>query len=481
MSYKSRSLYSGDDPTNTFHSNGFDFAELANYNSSSSSSSSAGNQGVTVEDEPADAALDDGDDADADGIGDVTKKGAHEDKKEDGVEGAEGPEEVHGEYERDEVPTMGKKSFLYGSKMADHQWFLNQAPLTRGDALRGMTKMERFIFEFLILLTPLLLIAKIWQFAQKSVAWLWARTGRITGSTTGTAVGQQRGTPIMKGPFESLYAKFKGNKASKWGSGKEVYGTQCYCNDFKRLVTTVFREQRASGAIQATMADGETNGYFTFRNQKIPVPDINNEPSVEVRHYGLLIDPWNHQRGVSPDGVCFINGLAVGVLEVKCAYANDKSLYVNVRLYYFSQLMNELYLGHILWPTIHWLDFVVWSPQHFTVDTYTLDTGYFYNWYAPRELKFYFGLFIKTLAEKMYLTAQQETKDVSPSDEMVERVITRDLTMPFLEPPPPPPEEEDPNAVSGQGAMDPMDPIDNPSSADDWEKQLQEMDLDFAQ
>ena len=42
------------------------------------------------------------------------------------------------------------------------------------------------------------------------------------------------------------------------------------------------------------------DGYFIFRNQKIPVPDINEDPTVEVQHFGLLIDPWNHHRGVSP-------------------------------------------------------------------------------------------------------------------------------------------------------------------------------------
>jgi hypothetical protein len=399
-------------------------------------------------------------------------------------------EEVHGEYERDEdserVPGLAKKSFLRNLEPDDHQRFLAQAPMTRGDALRNMNPIERMIFDFLIILTPIILLSKIWQFPQKSGPWLWARTGRLTGSHTGVAVGHQRGTPVMRGPYESTYMKFKGNKASMWGSGKEVYATQCYVNDLKRLVTTVFREQRKSGAIQATMADGEHDGYFIFRNQKIPVADINDEPSVEVRHYGLLIDPWNHNRGVSPDGVVFINGVAVGVLEVKCP-DQGRSLYLNIKPYYFDQIMSEMYIGHLYWPTIHWVDYVVWSPRNFTVDTFTFDARYYYGWYGPRELKYYYRLYLKTLGEKMYLLAQQETQDITPNDETIRKVIEREFTMPKFQPPPvvaPPPshtvfaDDSVLTTQSGQGQMHSISPT-KTSIDPDFERQLLEMDLDF--
>lgn len=381
-------------------------------------------------------------------------------------------EEVHGEYERDasDATPLSKQSFLSHLKADDHLRFLAMAPLTRGDALRNMSPLDRIIFEVIVLLTPLLLIRKIWQFAQKSAQWLWARTARLTGSHTSIAVGHQRGTPIMKGPYESIYFKFKGNRASMWGSGKEVYATQCYCNDFNRIVTNVFREQRRSGQIQETMEDGEHNGYFIFRNQKIPVADINDEPSVEVRHYGLLIDPWNHHRGVSPDGVVFINGLAVGVLEVKCAYAQDKSLYVNIKPYYIDQIMSELYLGHLYWPTAHWVDFVVWSPQHFTVDTFTFDAAYYYGWYAPRELKYYFRIYLKTLSERLYHVTQEETKNSNPTLEDVRRQAEKDFVMPEAPPPPPPSTFAPAPASPTAAAAAPLDP--------DWQQHLLQIDLD---
>jgi hypothetical protein len=414
--------------------------------------------------------------------------------------GEEGEVEVHGEYERDETdaPPMRRKSFLAGMDPSDNLAWLRLPPLTRGDALRGMNPIERMVFEFLIIMTPLLLVSKVWQFAQKSAAWLWARTGRLTGSHTGTAVGHQRGTPVLKGPYESQYFRFKGNVASRWGSGKEVYATQCYVNDFNRLVTSVFREQRQSGSIQRTMADGRHDGYFVFRNQRIPVADIDQEPNVEVRHYGLLIDPWNHHRGVSPDGVVFINDLAVGVLEVKCAYAQEKSLYVNIKPYYIDQIMTEMYIGHLYWPTIQWVAFCVWSPDHFTSDVFTFDAKYYYQWYGPRELKYYFRLYLKALAEKVYLTAQQESGEHNPCPDSIRRVIERDYTLPDIPvAPPTPPHTPLPTTVlyaeatdappgyvanSGQGSLGSSGSHCGTEAqmSTEWARQLLEMDLDFA-
>lgn len=338
-------------------------------------------------------------------------------------------EEIHGEYERDEseTPDMAKRSFLAKVTMEDHQRFLNLPPMTRGEALRGMGILDRMIYEMLILLSSLTLLCTIWQYAQKSTLWLWARTGRITGSTTAAAVGHQRGTPVCKAAYQSLWTKFKGNVASQWGSGKEVYATQCYVNDLLRIVVTEFRKQRREGKVQKTKS-------FVFRGQTIPVPDVNQDPVVEVRHYGLFIDPWNHHRGVSPDGVVFINDVACGALEVKCAYADRFALYANIHPYYYDQIMCELYLCNRYWPTIRWLDFQVWAPDNFVVDTYTLNTDYFFHWYAPREIRYYFRLFLKAMSEKMCFTAEQETKPgVKPTDEHVRNVMKKQFAMPVEE------------------------------------------------
>jgi hypothetical protein len=339
---------------------------------------------------------------------------------------------LFGEYEREDeedAPELRKKAWLFQVPKHWNLRWLAEPPLTRTWALKHMEPSERAIYEYLVILSPLQWLREIWRFSQKTKGWLWARKARLTGSVTGKAVGHLRGTPILTAPYEDVWSKFKSGFAMAWGSGKEVYGTQCYANDLKRLVTAVFRRQRR------TDPDGmRRRKTFVFRNQEIPVIHIDLDPDVEVRHYGLLIDPWNHHRGVSPDGVVFINGTPVGVLEVKCAFAKQKALYVNIKTYYYNQLMSELYIAHRYWPQIRWCDFVVWSPQNFTVDTFTFDATYYYLWYGPRELKYYFRLHLPTIADRLKLLAQQEVrKGEETLVQAFQRVMRRELRMPPLE------------------------------------------------
>jgi hypothetical protein len=239
-----------------------------------------------------------------------------------GVTKLDEEDETGGEWEQDETDANegAALSWLKDVTADQNLQFLAKPPISRGDSLRRMSLVERMIFAFIVLLSPIDLLARIWSLPQKSDAWKWARTGRITGSSTGACVGQQRQTRVKKVAYSAVYLKFKGNAATQWGSGKEVYATKCYANDLQRLVTETFRKQRRSGTIQATATE-EGKMHFVFRNQQIPVLDLDADPSVEIRHYGLMIDPWNHWRGVSPDGVIFINNTPCGVLEAKCAFS----------------------------------------------------------------------------------------------------------------------------------------------------------------
>src|SRR5688572_15646957 len=124
-----------------------------------------------------------------------------------------------------------KESWLAAVSAEENQEWLAEPPLRRGDALRNMSADEYAVFSFLVALRPMTLLARVWQFPQKSEPWKWARTGRITGSSTGAAVGQQRKTRVKKAAHAAVYLKFKGSAATIWGSGKEVYATKCYAND----------------------------------------------------------------------------------------------------------------------------------------------------------------------------------------------------------------------------------------------------------
>ena len=169
----------------------------------------------------------------------------------DGKEEEEMEEMEHGQYDSDDKSDktgLSRRSFLFRMDMDKHRQFLRQASWTRSSVLKNLGMIERSIYEFLILLKPVSLISAIWRFPQKSAQWHWARTCRLTGSVTGAIAGQQRGTPVCRAPFDTIWLKFKGGPATIWGSGKKLYGTQCYIDDFQRVVVGEFRRQRKLGS-----------------------------------------------------------------------------------------------------------------------------------------------------------------------------------------------------------------------------------------
>ncbi len=329
-----------------------------------------------------------------------------------------------GQFEREESRLEGASESRYArTNTALHQAFLEKPCPVRGDALRSMTPIEQMIFNYVVAIRPANLLQTISRFPQKSAEWKWARNGRITGSATGPAIGYHRKSPALKAAWASIYTTFKGCAPTEWGSGKEVYAVRCYIEDLNRLVSKVFRAQRKSGIVAKT-------NTFVFRGQTIPVPDINCDPIVSIRHYGLLIDPWNHFRGVSPDGIIVINGVVAGCLEVKCPFGKQKSLYPIIPKYYFSQLQCEMYISRIFWPDVRWLDFVVWSPYGWTCETVPFEEDWFNNYYAPRELRYYFSAYLPLLAEKCFYQTKKAFRTATPTMENVATMLARIFAFP---------------------------------------------------
>lgn len=258
-----------------------------------------------------------------------------------------------------------------------------------------MSMTEWIVFLFLIVLHPFEhMVKQIARFPQKSKTWLLARQGRLTGSMAAAAVGHSRiNFPLQKAKeSQQEYVRIS-SLPMDWGSGKELYGTQSYVNDLRDQVHATFIEQRLAAAKEHGPAFYDKWKYFLFRHQWIPVgEDPAILPQVQVRGYGFTINvSW---RGMSPDGIVFINDLAVGCIEVKCAFKDNFALYPNIYEYYYDQLQCELYIGKSIFPTLQWLDFINWTPDGFTVDEYLLDEEYMYTWFLPREIRYYFRVFL---------------------------------------------------------------------------------------
>lgn len=321
----------------------------------------------------------------------------------------------------------GNESIFYRVGNEENQTFLNMNPHFHSTVyLNQMTKLQQLVFYFMIEIKPLSLLLDIVQYPQKSQKWKKARVGRMTGSVAASAVGQQRITKVKKAAWDIIYKIFKPVPATIWGTDHEPDATQSYVNDLYLNVVKIFREQRKNGSIE------QQNNHFLFRGQLIPIINIKKDPIIEIRHYALLIDPYNPWRGMSPDGVIFINDVAVGVLEVKCPYGSYTQqywLYVNMKTYYYNQTQCELYLCNLYWPTIKWVDFVVWSPTLFTVETMIFDAEYFYSWYLPRELRFYFHCYLPILVERLLYLTRKEYLTLFPSVEQMLIILKKHFSL----------------------------------------------------
>lgn len=314
---------------------------------------------------------------------------------------------------------VSQKSVLARIASTSHDLFLRRKPKTRTDYLNGMTYLERMLFEKAVLFRNPDSCLQILTHKQKSHRWLWSRQGRITGSVSGSCVGQNPYCRVLKSAWESVYqVKYKDEddkkqeEAPKWGEDHETQAAQDYLNDLNKHVQNKYSE-----------AKREEKSHFQFRSVSFTTT---REPVVEIRCFNLMIDFENHWRGMSPDGIVFVNGVPVGIIEIKCPYSLQKDtkyyIYPVIKSYYYNQLQSNMYIAHkyFRFPTTPWCDFIVWTPQAFTVEHFEFDADYFLHWYLPRELRFYFEIYLPCLAERMYLIHHLTQ---TPIDKVIEKVL----------------------------------------------------------
>ena len=90
--------------------------------------------------------------------------------------------------------------------------------------------------------------------------------------------------------------------------------------------------------------------------------------------------------------------------------------------------MTEMYNCHLFWPTIAWVDFVVWSPHNFTVDTFTFDPHYYFKFYAPLEFK-YLRLFHYLGRKNLSISSKRFTSMI-PTHGQIQTTIKQQFTLP---------------------------------------------------
>lgn len=258
--------------------------------------------------------------------------------------------------------------------------FLTTPPMRKSDGLIHMTFTEKCLFEHRVLLS-MDEINHLHQEPQGGAFWLGIRTvPSDTSSKSGDMLGltpYKDALPINSA-FRSVYQNFKGIPQTQWGIDIENYISQSYVNELTLRVVKAFRNQRKKGMVHSKHL------FFTFRGQKIPVPDLNKDPVVECKNNSTMAIPGYHAGKHSNDDIVFINGVACGLAEYKAPapkkllpnefiYVNhDKKrvesvneffqdrfvLYPDTPIYQYSQLQRNLYATRYYFPTIRWIDHV---------------------------------------------------------------------------------------------------------------------------
>jgi putative phage-type endonuclease len=186
------------------------------------------------------------------------------------------------------------------------------------------------------------------RFEQRTPEWFSSRQYRLTGSNFGSACGKNPWSSPAKLLQQMLWPDiFKGNAACDWGTAKEPVACERY--------------------------EKETGAKVVHTGLVVP-----------VAHGGIF--------GVSPDGIVVEGKKSVGCIEIKCPFS--KRVYPSIPPMYMCQMQGIM--GFLKLP---WCDFVVWTPDDFSIERVPFDKPFFDD--MVQEMKeFYHSKFIPRLELK---------------------------------------------------------------------------------
>lgn len=182
---------------------------------------------------------------------------------------------------------------------------------------------------------------------QRSSEWFAARVGRVTASAVADLIGHGARSSPKSAIKNLLWGTFTGNKYTEHGVIHEEDGRNVFMRYYKN-------EMVKRGEDPSTFEIKETGLYISLEH------------------------PW---IGVSPDGLCYINGEIVFGLEIKCPYY---AMYDTIPPYYYDQIQLTMAMMGI--PSWY---FVIWTPTHSKICQFDYDATYFNTVMMPRLEKIY--------------------------------------------------------------------------------------------
>jgi len=226
-------------------------------------------------------------------------------------------------------------------------------------------------------------ILKIRQFPQHlegsgeaNPLWLNARKHLLTGSRYGAAAGNNKYCRPEQLCADMLWNTFQGNQMTRYG------------NDHEDDAAGVYEQTTMVRLLQTDQDVSQFRVDYTGLNICMP-------------------HPW---LGMSPDGVVYLPGGEVRLLEIKCPWslrhrrAGDSRFYRQEKLqngargpipkYYFDQIQGGMGLFNLNGVPMTSCDFVVWTSEETQITNIPFDQNYFENDLFPKLSTFYFDTYV---------------------------------------------------------------------------------------
>ena len=285
------------------------------------------------------------------------------------------------------------------SKRVENCKFLSEPRLELQNYIDNLTPKQRVYF-FGQCKHRLLRYKTFRRLSQGTPDWLACKQECCTGSIGPSMVGHNEHEPPLKTRDHMLHPEDrdeKDNSFSKFmkehGHKTEEIARKDYQKEVENALQIVFDSYEGNFPVNHAGLP-----YILFCNIQLPIHN-HCVPKIHIEVNGFVLDlnmPW---RGVSLDGIVYVDGIPRWIVEIKCPVAKQYALWVLFKTCYYDQLMNNLHCIRQHHPTVEFCHVYVYSVQEMGrrcsfMEPFYFDAAYFYEWYMPRELHFYFTQFL---------------------------------------------------------------------------------------
>jgi len=240
---------------------------------------------------------------------------------------------------------------------------------------------------------------------QGTEEWLNLRKPILTGSNFSGAIGWSSYVSSKKAMVKKMcYEKFKGNTATRYGNRMESKACKQFEFEQRELIWKGIECAKMNNLSKIKYA-----GHVFDIPEQILLSEnrASDKELFYVFESGLVIHPIFKWLGGSPDGIIYLFGKAIGLLEIKCPYSR-KYPYPMIPLYYYGQVLGGCFVMNFKFQY-----FYVWSPEVTSLERFDFDEELWNDYVFPKLADYYFNflLFELTIMKEKSSSKNESSQD----------------------------------------------------------------------